>query len=141
MKRPAFRYWLGFALLLAGLQPAGASVWSDVTYIESIQISDGLPVVRLRVYTNGTTEGAWADPAGCGNTGYIDIPLSGRWTARDAQELINGVYFAMLNQHHLKLEIRDNACTTAGSSVRILTGIHVLDSRQHVPSWPVGDKN
>jgi hypothetical protein len=138
MKRPAYRFWLGGILLLAGLQPAGASVWSDVTYIESIQTSDGEPVVRLRVYTSGTS-GAWADPAGCGNTAYIDIPLDGQ--AANAQELINGVYFAMLNHHHLKLEIRDNACSTVGSSIRILTGIHVLDSRHHVPSWPVGDKN
>lgn len=139
MKRPAYRFWLGGILLLAGLQPAGASVWSDVTQIESMQVSDGDPVVRLRVYTNGTTEGAWADPAGCGNTAYIDIPLDGQ--AANAQELINGASIAMLNHHHVLLEIVDNACSPVGGAVRILSGIKVLDSRHHNPSWPLGDKN
>lgn len=114
MKRQAYRFWLGCFLLLAGLQPSGASVWSEVTHIQSMQVSDGVPVVRLRVYTSGTS-GAWADPAGCGgSTGYIDIPLDGQ--TADAQELINAAYIAMLNHHHVLLEIVDNACSPAGTA-------------------------
>lgn len=139
MKRPAYRYLLGCVLLLAGLPPAGANVWSDVTHIQSMQVSDGLPVIRLRVYTNGTS-GAWADPAMCGgSTLYIDIPLDSQ--TDNTQELINAAYIAMLNHHHVLLEIDDNTCSPAGGTVRILAGIKLLDSRHHSPHWPAGDLN
>lgn len=137
MKRMVQATLIGCTLLLAGLHAAAASVTTDITHIISIQVAGGTPVVRLHVYTSGAS-GAWVDPAGCGKTAYIDIPLDG--AGDNAQELINGAYLAMLNHHHVRLQVVDDACSTAGP-VRVLAGIQVLDSRHHAPTWPVGDKN
>jgi len=74
-----------------------------------------------------------------GSTLYIDISLAGQ--TDNTQELINAAYIAMLNHHHVLLEIDDNACSPAGGTVRVLAGIKLLDSRHHDPRWPVGDTN
>lgn len=109
-----------------------AGEWSTATYIIKTQIIDGNSIVRVNVYAPST---AIPNPANCNTASYVDIELESI-PGGSKEILVNSVNFALLNQHHVALEINETSCSS--ENLRSLEGIRIEKSHHH-PDWPVGD--
>jgi hypothetical protein len=135
----AFR--AGFSVLALGFfsTASTAAEWSEVTKIVSITAVEGVKVLRLQISPNvGTNPGA-CDPG----TDFIDVRLDSRKSHshddrdakadhrsdedRDSEErrseahrqLLNAVQLAYLTGRNVRLYLREDRCSTVGTSLRL----------------------
>lgn len=103
-----------------------APVWTDNARIESIIALEGYGILRIQV--NTTT---LANPAGC-TQGPDGIDLQLDVTNRSPEEqrqLVNAVNLAFMTRRNVQFLVRDDLCSTAGTSarLRIAVGVRVFN--------------
>lgn len=134
-------------LPLAAAGGGAKSQWSDQSRISSIEVVSGRPFVAVVVSSSTPV----INPAGCdtpetgSGSAYVHVPLDDDLTAESRRELINLVYYALLNHHHVVLEISAGQCSKADrprpssrheGSAPVLLGIRIRPTRHHLPVWP-----
>jgi hypothetical protein len=125
-------------IVLFAMEASLAGEWSTATYLIKTQNIDGSSVIRVTVNSNAPENSGYPsipNPASCNPAAYVDIPLNSTADARK-EKLVNLVNLALLNQHHVVLEIDETSCSS--DNIRILEGIRIEKSHHH-PGWPVGD--
>jgi len=111
-----------FLLVAGGTAQAGVVVTGPVK-IASLVMADGLQILRLEVSATSI------NPAGC-DIGHVDIYLDeGGRSAEEQRLLANAVYLAFMTNRSVRLYIRDDVCSTRGTSnrLRVAGGIAVLN--------------
>jgi len=125
MSRLAYRAVL-FALALSFSSVAAAgSALSPITRIVSVVSLEGLDVLRIGIQSFGL------NPAGCDSgVDVIDVQLDvpGR-SAEEQRQLLNAVNLAFMTRRNIRFYIRDDLCSTAGTSsrLRVAVGVQVLN--------------
>ena len=104
---------------------SAAAVLSPVTQIVSVYALEGYNILRIQV---GNTS---FNPGACdAGIDVIDVQLdvAGR-SAEEQRQLLNAINLAFMTQRNVRFYVRDDLCSTAGTSsrLRIAVGVQVLN--------------
>ena len=113
------------SLSICSVVSAGASLSTQVTRIPSLIAPEGFDILRIQVQPAFTD-----NPAGCDvGPDVVDLQLDvpGR-SAEEQRQILNAINLAFMTGRNVKFYIRDDLCSTAGSSsrIRVVTGVQVL---------------
>lgn len=125
MRCSAFRIVLfAISFSICSAVSAGSTLSPQVTRIPSLIAIEGTDILRIQVQPALTH-----NPAGCDLVDVVDLQLDvpGR-SAEEQRQILNAINLAFMTGRNVKFYVRDDLCSTVGSSsrLRIVTGVQVL---------------
>lgn len=110
---------------------AGSVLSPGVGRIASLFTYSGNNILRIQYATDSSTEFKNHNPAGCTvGPDVFDVQLDvADRSAEEQRQLLNAINLAFMTNRNIKFFVRDDLCSTAGTSsqLRIVTGVQVLN--------------